>query len=139
MLQDLKILNGEMPLKFDPLNTIYTINLTEDEDFLKIDYEIADNALVSIYGNKLTEGLNEVVLTVYNDEDLVSYYLYVYKEKPSVVMAIDTSVMGLQKENTELASYVIPSIASICFIFILLFFTLLFKKKKKCRFNKIGG
>ncbi len=132
MLRNLNILNGEMPLKFDSLNTIYTVNLTTEDDYLKLDYEISDDAEISVYGNKLEPGLNEVVLTVFNNEDTISYYLYVYKEEKELATSV---FKPIEKEEKELPNYVAPAIASSCFLFILLFFTLLFKKSKKCRFN----
>ncbi len=130
MLKDLQILNGEMPLPFNSLNTIYTITVKDTETSLNIDYKIDSSDNISIFGNNLTEELNEVVITVYNDTDMMSYYLYVYKEK-SLETATDKTVFNSLEINKEaLPSFVIPSIASACFVVILLFFTLLFKKKK---------
>lgn len=131
MLKDLKIINGDMSLKFDSLNTIYTINLTEDADVLKFQYEISENDKISIMGNDLKAGVNEVVLTVYNDEESMSYYLYVYKEE--MILANSETLSGMELNisgKEEISSYALPTISVVCFITILLFFTLLFKKKK---------
>ncbi len=133
MLKNLKILNGEMPLKFDSLNTIYTINVPSDENSLKLEYEIDDQDKISIYGNNLQEGLNEVVISVYNDEDLNSYYLYVYKDDDKAISTSNVINKG-EREDLEMPTYVAPAIACGCFLFILLFFTFLFRKSKKCKF-----
>lgn len=132
MLQDLTILNGEMPLKFIPTNTIYTINLTTDDDILKFDYKIAKNANISIINEKLQEGVNEVVLTVYNDLDMMSYYLYVNKDNSSfTVNSVNKEILLDIKRTDTVPNYAAPSIGAVSFLIILLFFTLLFKKKKK--------
>ena len=131
MLKDLKILNGDMTLKFDSLNTIYTINMSNDDNKLEYEYKIDDGYSLSVYGNKLDDGLNEVVFTVYNDKEQMSYYLYVYKEKTTDIVEINDNSLPLNVVN-KLPEYVAPTIGVVCFLFILLFFTFLFKKNKKC-------
>lgn len=130
MLKDLKILNGEMHLPFNSLNTIYTINVKEDVTSLKLDYQIEDNYNISVFGNDLANNPSEVVLTVYNDQDMMSYYLYVYKENALEATTNIQDTSSLEIGNKDLPNFTIPVIASVCFIIILLFFTLLFKKKK---------
>ena len=127
MLKDLKILNGEMPLEFNSMNTSYTINVQNKETELKYSYNIDKNDNISIFGNNLKDGLNEVVITVYNDKEQMSYYLDVYKE-PTVTASVLENNYDDLKVKTEPEIYVAPTIGVICFIFILLFFTLLFRK-----------
>jgi len=130
MLEDLKILNGELSLKFDSLNTIYTINVAEDIESLELEYRLKDNTNISIIGNDNFQlGINEVVITVYNDEASVSYYLYVYKENTSTVFA-PTSYSS-KKEVEELWEYAVPVISTTCFLIILFTFCLLFRKKRR--------
>jgi len=132
MLKDLVIMNGDIGLSFDPLNTIYTVNLTDDANILKFQYEINENDNISIFGNELKNGLNEVVITVYNDKEEMSYYLYVYKEKTlNASENIDTKTALNIVGKEKVSDYALPSISVICFLTILLFFTLLFKKNKK--------
>ena len=132
MLKDLVIMNGDIGLSFDPLNTIYTVNLTDDANILKFQYEINENDNISIFGNELKNGLNEVVITVYNDKEEMSYYLYVYKEKTlNASENIDTKITLNIVGKEKVSDYALPSISVICFLTILLFFTLLFKKNKK--------
>ncbi len=131
MLKDLKIINGDMSLKFDSLNTIYTIDLTDDSSVLKFQHEIDEKDNISIVGNDLKDGMNEVVLTVYNDKEMMSYYLYVYKEE--ILQAsnnVETQIALNIKQNDKISDYALPSISVICFLTILLLFTLLFKKRK---------
>ena len=131
MLKDLKILNGEMALDFDSLNTNYTVNVVNDDQELKYEYKIDDGYSLSVYGNNLEEGLNEVVFTIYNDKEQMSYYFKVYKEKTTNISMIDNNQTTLNVSADKPALYVAPSIGVVCFLFILLFFTLLFKKNKK--------
>ncbi len=132
MLKDLVIMNGDIGLSFDPLNTIYTVNLTDDANILKFQYEINENDNISIFGNELKNGLNEVVITVYNDKEEMSYYLYVYKEETlNASENIDTKTALNIVGKEKVSDYALPSISVICFLTILLFFTLLFKKNKK--------
>lgn len=131
MLKDLQIINGDMSLKFDSLNTIYTIHLTDDSRVLKFQYEINEKDSISVVGNDLKEGVNEVVLTVYNDEEMMSYYLYVYKDKILQASVSNDNATPLNVDlNNKVSDYALPVISSVCFITILLFFTLLFRKRK---------
>ena len=133
MLKELTILNGEMPLKFVPSNTIYTINLTTNEDILKFDYKIRKEDNISIFNEKLKDGVNEVVLTIYNDKDMMSYYLYVNKDSSVFTSGKENKQIMLDiKKDDAVSEYVAPTIGVVVFLIILLFFTLLFKKRKKC-------
>ena len=51
MLLDLKILNGDMPLKFDKYVNNYTVEIAEDVTKLEIDYECNEGDLVNILNN----------------------------------------------------------------------------------------
>lgn len=129
MLKDLEILNGDMPLKFNPLNTIYTVNVEADVETLEFNYNIDSNDEIFVFGNNLDYGENEVVITVYNDDDAMSYYLNVYRENTILASAnIKGQVLEVQD---EVPSYVIAAISSVCFLTILIFFVILFKKSKK--------
>lgn len=135
MLKDLKILNGEMPLEFDPLNTVYTINMDGNNKELEFEYKIDENDNISIVGNDLREGENNLVITVYNDEKMMSYYLTVYCESTSQVNNNLNEIANLELASKEIPSYIVSSIGVVCFLTILLFFTLLFKKTKNYRFK----
>ena len=131
MLKELKNLNGELSLEFDSLNTIYTVNLSNDDNMLLLEYKIDENDNISIKGNNLIEGKNEVVITVYNDKNSTSYYLEVYKDSSTNVVLNTSKEVGINVAKTEMPDYVVPSIAVVCFLTILFLFVLLFKKSKK--------
>lgn len=133
MLKKLTILNGELSIKFNSLNTRYTVNMTTNEEELKLEYEIDEKDNISIYNNHLENDKTEVVITVYNDEESMSYYLEVYKMQEELVEKEEDYFASLEvKTDTYNKEYVAPLIAGICFLIILFFFTVLFKKKKKC-------
>ncbi len=118
MLKELKILNGELSLEFDSLNTIYTVNLSNDDNMLLLEYKIDENDNISIKGNNLIEGKNEVVITVYNDKNSTSYYLEVYKDSSTNVVLNTSKEVGINVAKTEMPDYVVPSIAVVCYDFI---------------------
>ena len=130
MLRELEVLNGEMTLKFDPLNIIYTINI-EDEDELIIKYKVDEGYDVSIMGNeKLRDGENQVVISVYNESDVHSYYLYVLKNSEKIMGESENKKVSLEIEANNGNSLALPTISAICFIIILLLFAIIFTKKK---------
>ena len=134
MLKRLEILNGELSLKFDSLNTRYTVKMTNEDEELKLNYEIEEDDEISIFNNHLTEDKTEVVITVYNEGESTSYYLEVYKKEAEEAADTLSYFESLEvKTDTYLPKYVAPLIASICFLVILFLFTVLFKKRKKCK------
>ena len=132
MLKELEILNGDISLKFDPLNTKYTVFVNKNEPKLELKYKIEETDNVLVEGNNLVNNYNEVMITVFNDEKSMEYYLYVYKNDKNV-FEIDTSYFNkLETEaNKEISSYAVPTIASTCFLIIIIVFAILFHKKKK--------
>ena len=84
MLKRLTILNGELSVKFDPLNTRYTVHTDSSVEKLEIEYEIEENDQISIFNNQINDDQNEIVITVYNDEESMSYYLEVYSTKTTL-------------------------------------------------------
>ena len=132
MLKKLSILNGELSVKFDSLNTRYTVNMTSDDTELKLEYEIDEEDQISIFNNELNDDVTEVVITVYNDEEMMSYYLEVYKMKSDTATNMEDYFASLElSTDTYMPDYIAPLIASICFLIILFFFAFLFKSRKK--------
>ena len=133
MQKKLTILNGELSLKFDSLNTRYTVNMTTVDQELEIEYVIDESDEISIFNNEITDEVNEVVITVYNDEESMSYYLEVYPKKEEQVTEVEDYFASLEvKSEEKMPEYVAPLIAVTCFLLILFLFAILFKKKKKC-------
>ena len=132
MLKRLTILNGELSVKFDPLNTRYTVHTDSSVEKLEIEYEIEENDQISIFNNQINDDQNEIVITVYNDEESMSYYLEVYSTQTTLkednIKYLES--LELNKDET-VPAYVAPTIAGECFLIILFFFIILFKKRKK--------
>ncbi|MBE6154149.1 MAG: hypothetical protein E7163_01040 [Firmicutes bacterium] len=132
MLKNLEILNGELSLKFDPLNTKYTVFVNNDETDLKLKYQKEESDNILIQGNELVDNYNEVVITVFNAEESMSYYLYVYKNDESVINIENNYFNKLETDvNEEISSYAVPVISCICFLIIIIVFVILFHKKQK--------
>ena len=131
MLKDLKILNGELSVKFDPLNTRYTVNMTNSDTKLELAYEIDEDDEISIFGNSLDGQDDLVVISVYNDDELMSYYLEInFLESKNVNLEQDYFASLELNSKQEVPKYVAPVIAGVCFLIILFFFAILFKKRK---------
>ena len=131
MLKDLKILNGELSVKFDPLNTRYTVNMTNSDTKLELEYKIDEDDEISIFGNSLDGQDDLVVISVYNDDELMSYYLEInFLESKNVNLEQDYFASLELNSKQEVPKYVAPLIAGVCFLIILFFFAILFKKKK---------
>ena len=131
MLKDLKILNGELSVKFDPLNTRYTVNMTNSDTKLELEYKIDEDDEISIFGNSLDGQDDLVVISVYNDDELMSYYLEInFLESKNVNLEQDYFASLEVDSNKEIPGYVAPLIAGVCFLIILFFFAILFKKRK---------
>ena len=131
MLKDLKILNGELSVKFDPLNTRYTVNMTNSDTKLELAYEIDEDDEISIFGNSLDGQDDLVVISVYNDDELMSYYLEInFLESKNVNLEQDYFASLELNSKQEVPKYVAPLIAGVCFLIILFFFAILFKKRK---------
>ena len=132
MLKKLSILNGELSVKFDSQNTRYTVNMTSADKELKIEYIIDEDDKISIFNNELNNDLTEVVITVYNDKEMMSYYLEVYKMLDKTTSDVEEYFDSLQVNSaTYMPNYIAPLIGSSCFLIILFFFTFLFKSRKK--------
>ena len=131
MLKDLKILNGELSVKFDPLNTRYTVNMTNSDTKLELEYKIDEDDEISIFGNSLDGQDDLVVISVYNDDELMSYYLEInFLESKNVNLEQDYFASLELNSKQEVPKYVAPLIAGVCFLIILFFFAILFKKRK---------
>ena len=129
VLLDLKILNGNMFLKFDKYVNNYTVNVASDVDTLEIEYKIRDTDEIKIVNNEiLNYGLNYVFLEVTSEEEKNVYTLEVYKEKIENVMKYeDVLVAKSDKEANVNMPYII---LFVCLVVILFFFVVIFHRKK---------
>lgn len=129
VLLDLKILNGELSLKFDKYVNSYTVNVKNNVDTLEIEYKIRDTDEIKIVNNeKLNYGLNYVFLEISNGEEKNVYTLEVYKEKIENVMKYEeVTISSNNKERNEYMPYII---SFTCFFIIMFFFIVIFHRKK---------
>lgn len=129
MLLDLKILNGELSLKFDKYVNSYTVNVENNVDTLEIEYKIRDTDEIKIVNNEnFNYGLNYVFLEISNGEEKNVYTLEVYKEKIENVMKYEEeTISSNNKERNEYMPYII---SFTCFFIIMFFFIVIFHKKK---------
>lgn len=129
VLLDLKILNGDMPLKFDKYVNSYTVLVESNVEFLEIEYKIRDTDEIKIINNEnLNYGLNYIFLEITSDNEKNVYTLEVYREKVESVMKYQEVTLGsgdkVMNENTP---YII---SFVCLLVILLFFIVIFVRKK---------
>ena len=54
MLKDLEILNGELSLEFNSLNTIYTIDVSSDTTKLELEYIASGGGVWAVVGDDLS-------------------------------------------------------------------------------------
>lgn len=129
VLLDLKILNGDMFLKFDKYVNNYTVNVASYVDTLEIEYKIRDTDEIKIVNNEnLNYGVNYVFLEVTCEEEKNVYTLEVYKEKIENVMKYDDILVA--KNDNEVNENMPYTITFCCLVVILFFFVVIFHKKK---------
>lgn len=130
MLQDLKILNGNLDLKFDKYNYEYTVHVDEDVKKLDIDYIKEENAVVEVSNNTLNNKHSTVYITVKNGENVVVYTLYVTKNISENVSKIDEYIYSLETNTETINTYELQFLGIGVFFAIVIVFTLFFKKKR---------
>lgn len=132
MLTDLKILNGNLELKFDRYNYIYTVVVASDVKSLEIEYTVDDNSYVNIRNNIIDNDESIVYIDVSQLDKKETYTLYVYKEQEEKASLINEYVNSLNiNRNIEFSFLNIQILCCIVFIIIVGVFALLFKKKRK--------
>lgn len=133
MLKDLKILNGNLELKFNEYTYEYTVVVEDDIDSLEIEYVLCERCSIDIKSNFLVNGDNFVYLNVF-DENLnkKTYTLYVYKEDSEVVSGIDNYVNSLEfNKAEEVVLYKVQLLTVSMFLMIVIVFSIIFRRKVK--------
>lgn len=131
MLESLEILNGDMTPKFNPNIYEYDVEVDDSAISLLFDYNVSENASVTIYGNdNLTYGQNHVLLEIY-DGQLKTYTFKVYKEKTAEVSSFNNSYekVEVSMQDQFLNDLITPGISSLCFLTIITLFCVIFKTK----------
>ena len=131
MLEELKILNGELSINFDPLNSKNTVFLNENENKLDIEYKLKSDTNVTIEGNyNLADG-SIVIISVTDGKKTIDYYFNVYISKTEEVnKSIVNGTLLEVDSKKEISEYAGPGIACSCFLLILFLFAFLFHKRK---------
>jgi hypothetical protein len=130
VLLDLKILNGDMPLKFDKYVNNYTVEIKEDVTKLEIEYICNNDDLVTIKNNdNLDFGINHIFIEVVNNEEKNVYVLEIYKKRDENVFN-EIKIESEIKNEEKIPNYVPIGLIVGGFFIILLTFWILFHKKK---------
>lgn len=131
MLEELYVLNGEMSMKFDTLNTKYTILLAPKETSLDLEYKLKTGTNITIEGNNNLINGSVVKLNVSNEKQTVDYVFNVYINETQEVNKTLTDFVDLEvNAKKTVPEYIGPGIACTCFLLILFLFVYLFRKKK---------
>ena len=131
MLNSLKVLNGSLSPNFN--SNIYEYEVEVDDAIsLILEYDTSDNATVTIYGNdNLTEGENHVLIEVF-DEKVITYTLLVNKKTTETVAGYDNiyEKVEVSIKDEFLHDLITPGITVICFITIVILYSIIFHKRK---------
>ncbi|MBE6157007.1 MAG: hypothetical protein E7161_04630 [Firmicutes bacterium] len=131
MLNDLKVLNGNLELKYNEYTYEYTVTVEENINNLELEYILEDDCYIEIRNNELNFGENTVYIDVYNIDEKITYTLYVYKENSNVVNGIDDYKKTLEIVTTnEVALYKVQLLSIGIFLIIIIVFSLIFRRKK---------
>ena len=126
MLEELKVLNGELWPKFDKYNNLYTVFIDSDVDKLELSYIVSEGKIDKIVGNyDLKPGENKVILYLNNNK---AYELNVIKKEIEKTASILDNYEKVEQKEV-IPTYVAPLLSIICFILILFSYLLIFKKK----------
>ena len=131
MLKDLKVLNGNLELKFNEYTYEYTVTVDNNIDSLELEYKLEDNCFINISNNILNDIENIVYIEVYNEENIDTYTLYVYKEKSDYTTGIDNYKKSLEIVNArEIEIYKLQLLGVGIFLSIIIVFSIIFHHRR---------
>ena len=132
MLNELRILNGNLELKFNKYIYEYTVIVDDNVNSLEFDYNLEENSYINIRENFLNKDENMVYVDVYNSDDLATYTFLVYKNNTELVNGIDDFVHNLTiSNNEEVSLYKVQILTTSIFLIIVIIFSIIFRKKQK--------
>lgn len=130
MLNDLKILNGNLELEFNEYTYEYTVTVNADVTSLDFNYVLTEDSYINIRNNNLIQDENIVYIDVYNIDTSITYTFYVYKENSETVNGIDNFVSSLEvKNNEEVSLYKVQILTTSMFLLIVIIFSIIFRRK----------
>jgi len=131
MLIDLKVLNGNLELKYNEYTYEYTVSVDNNIDKLEFEYKIEENSNINIRNNILNEEENTVYIDVYNNSESITYTFYVYKENINLSSGIENYKKSIEVVDTEEVDlYKIQFLVCGMFLLIIIIFSILFRRKK---------
>ena len=131
MLKDLKILNGNLELKYNEYTYEYTVTVDSDVSSLEFEYVLDDDCYIDIKDNVLDKKENIVTLDVYNVDKSTTYTFYVYKESDEEVNGIDNYMKSLEVSSTNHVDlYKVQILSVSLFLTLIIIFSILFHRKK---------
>ena len=130
MLNDLKILNGNLELEFNQYTYEYTVKITEDITSLEFSYVLEEDSYINIRNNNINSDESIVYVDVYNLDNYLTYTFYVYKENSELVNGIDNFISSLETTNPkEISLYKVQILSVSLFLIIIILFSVIFKRK----------
>ena len=131
MLIDLKILNGNLDIKFDKYTYNYTVRIDNDLNKLDFSYILDNNVSINIRdNNNITDG-SIVYIDVFNGKRIITYTFNIYKDNTNEVinvMNIDDELL-LEKSNENFITTNL--LFTVMFFIIIFLYLLIFRKLKK--------
>ena len=130
MIKDLKILNGNLELKFNEYTYEYTVVVEEGINRLDFSYELYEDTYINIRNNTLNDLKNVVYVDVYNLNEVITYTFYVSKNTSNDVSGINEYITKLEvANNKEIELYKLQILCVSMFIIIVIIFSIMFKRK----------
>ena len=131
MLEKLEILNGILELEYNEYTYEYTVLVDNNVTSLNIDYVLKEDCFINIRNNIIDSDENIVYVDVFNEDNNITYTLYVYRDDVSEVSGIDNYVKSLEiPKNIEVSPYKIQLLAVGMFLCIVIVFSIIFRRKK---------
>ncbi len=130
MLEDLRVLNGELSPKFDKNNNKYTVKVSNDVKKIDFIFKEDEYLNITVYGNdNLKVGENYIIIAVSKGEETNYIYITAIKEEIKEVISLDSYSNTLETPNS-MPIYGGSLIAISCFLLIVTLFAFFFGKKK---------
>ena len=131
MLEKLEILNGILELEYNEYTYEYTVLVDNNVTSLDIDYVLKEDCFINIRNNIIDSDENIVYVDVFNEDNNITYTLYVYRDDVSEVSGIDNYVKSLEiPKNIEVSPYKIQLLAVAMFLWLVIVFSIIFRRKK---------
>lgn len=131
MLIDLKILNGNLDVKFDKYTYLYTVRIDNDLNKLDFSYILDNNVSINIRdNNNITDG-SIVYIDVFNGKRIITYTFNIYKDDTNEVINVINIEDELLLEKSNENFITTNLLFTVMFFIIIFLYLLIFRKLKK--------